>query len=213
MTAPGAPSLRRRDPDGTTRGVVLMLHGGAVSGSRPVDRRSGAYQRSGVMRNSIAQSLLAQGWAVDLLRFSVKGWNESLGSMPAPARDTRWALNQIRSLYGDLPVVLVGHSMGGRTALNVGDDPSVAGVVALAPWCERTDPVEALQGKPLIALHGQLDKVTNPKYTKKMVERAQAAGVDARFVDMGPVGHYMIRQAGHWNQQTIRAVQDVIAAL
>ncbi|HRV68127.1 MAG TPA: alpha/beta fold hydrolase [Marmoricola sp.] len=213
MTAPGAPSLRRRDPDGTTRGVVLMLHGGAVSGSRPVDRRSGAYQRSGVMRNSIAQSLLAQGWAVDLLRFSVKGWNESLGSMPAPVRDTRWALNQIRSLYGDLPVVLVGHSMGGRTALNVGDDPSVAGVVALAPWCERTDPVEALQGKPLIALHGQLDKVTNPKYTKKMVERAQAAGVDARFVDMGPVGHYMIRQAGHWNQQTIRAVQDVIAAL
>ena len=33
-----------------------------------------------------------------------------------------------------MPVVVLGHSMGGRTACRVADHDLVRGVVALAPW-------------------------------------------------------------------------------
>ena len=50
-----------------------------------------------------------------------------------------------------MPVVLLGHSMGGRTAVAVADDPSVVGVVALAPWlpagrAERRPGRQAVRG-------------------------------------------------------------------
>jgi len=189
-----------------------MLHGGAVHGTRPVNRRSGAYQRSGMMRQSIAQPLLNVGWAVDLLRFGVKGWNHTDDGSPAPVTDARWALDRIRDWYDDLPVILVGHSMGARTAFHIADDPRVIGVVALAPWCERSDPVVGLRGKQVIALHGQLDRVTNPRHTQKYLDRAASAGAQTRFVDMGPVGHYMIRRAWQWNQETARSIRKIAEA-
>jgi pimeloyl-ACP methyl ester carboxylesterase len=209
MTAPGQPHLNRLDPPGPVRGVVLMLHGGAVAGTRPVDRRSGAYRRSAVMRNSIAPSLLTDGWAVDLLRFGIKGWNHQQDQLPPPVQDARWALSRIQEWYGATPVILVGHSMGGRTAFHVADDENVIGVVALAPWCERTDPVAGLVGKQLIALHGQSDRVTNPLYTRKFIDRAAQAGVSASFVDMGPLGHYLIRGARSWNEHTLNSVRSM----
>ena len=39
-----------------------------------------------------------------------------------------------------MPVYLLGHSMGGLTALCVADDPQVEAVVALAPWLNARDP-------------------------------------------------------------------------
>lgn len=190
-----------------------MLHGGAVSGSEPVDRRSGPYQRSGNMRRSIAGDLLNRGWAVHLLRFGVKGWNHRDGEIPAPVRDARWALEQIRECYDAPPLILVGHSMGARTAFHVADDPQVRGVVALAPWCEREDPVSGLRDKDLIALHGQRDRVTNPLYTQKYLARAAAVGARTQYLDMGPVGHYMIRRIRQWNQRTSQAIVEIASTV
>lgn len=209
MTAPGQPHLNRMDPSGPTLGVVLMLHGGAVLGTRPVDRRSGAYRRSGLMRNSIAGSILPTGWSVNLLRFGIKGWNHEPDQVAPPVQDARWALEQIKKTYGDVPVILVGHSMGGRTAIHVSDDENVIGVVALAPWCERTDPVAGLVDKQLIAMHGQRDRVTNPLHTQKFLDRAAQAGARTTFIDMGPVGHYLIRRVWRWNDYTVRSVNSI----
>src|SRR5689334_24365947 len=54
-----------------------------------------------------------------------------------PPRSTLFpytTLFRSRRRYGDVPVVLLGHSMGGRVAVNVADEPTVHDLVLLAPW-------------------------------------------------------------------------------
>jgi pimeloyl-ACP methyl ester carboxylesterase len=106
---------------------------------------------------------------------------------------------EVRRELGDLPVVLLGHSMGARTAVHVADDDRVRGVVALAPWFPAQEPVRALAGRSLVAAHGTRDKITSARATRAYVDRARAAGADTSFVDMGPVGHYMLRRVAAWN--------------
>ena len=180
-------------PDAPT-GVVLMLHGGKERSHQVVDGRSASWRRSAAMARRVAEWADRSGAAVRLLRYRRRGWNGG-----APVEDARWALEEVRRELGDLPVVLLGHSMGARTAVHVADDPQVRGVVALAPWFPVGEPVHALAGRTLVAAHGSRDKITSARATRAYVERARAAGADATFVDMGPVGHYMLRQIDGWN--------------
>ncbi len=105
----------------------------------------------------------------------------------------------MRAELGSLPVALLGHSMGARTSVHVADDEQVRGVVALAPWLPGDEPVAALAGKRLVAAHGRRDRITSARATRAYVERARRAGADASFVDMGRVGHYLLRRVGAWN--------------
>ncbi len=114
--------------------------------------------------------------------------------------DARWALDEVRRELGDLPVVLLGHSMGARTAVAVADDPSVTGVVALAPWLPADEPNRTLTGKHLAAAHGRTDRITSARATREFVRRAEAVAASAEFHDMGRVGHYMFRDIPAWNR-------------
>ena len=102
--------------------------------------------------------------------------------------------------------MLLGHSMGGRTAVHVADDPRVAGVVALAPWLPRGEPVAPLvanaAGAPLRAAHGRRDRITSYRATSDFVDRATAAGADATLEDMGWAGHYLLARIQAWNAVT-----------
>jgi predicted esterase len=188
------PSLEAfASPDSPT-GVVLMLHGGKERSQQLVDSRSASWRRSAAMARSISDRAERAGAAVRLLRYRHRGWNAA-----APVEDARWALAEVRRELGDLPVVLLGHSMGARTAVHVADDDRVRGVVALAPWFPAQEPVRALAGRSLVAAHGTRDKITSARATRAYVDRARAAGADASFVDMGPVGHYMFRRVAAWN--------------
>ena len=180
-------------PGESLRGIVLMLHGGADRGSNPVDDRSLSWRRSRWMMSEISGRLHAGGMEPWLLRYSMKGWNGT------PVRDARWALDEIRRQHGDLPVVLLGHSMGGRTAVAVADDPSVMGVVALAPWLPRGEPVRALAGKHFTAAHGPKDRITRFKDTRYYVERAADVAASATLTPMQGLGHYMLKGRGRWN--------------
>lgn len=60
---------------------------------------------------------------VRLLRYRYRGWNRAEAS---PVSDAIWALAQIRVERPGLPIVLVGHSMGGRAALRVAGDPGTS---------------------------------------------------------------------------------------
>lgn len=156
--------------------------------------------------------MLDQGLSLWLLRFGVRGWNAGLGPEPSPVPDARWALDQAAAEHPGVPVVLLGHSMGARTAVHVADHPAVHGVVALAPWFERSDPVSALAGRHLVAGHGSRDKITSARATQAYVERARAVAASARFVDMGRLGHYMLHRPADWNRFALRSTLEVLEA-
>ena len=87
---------------------------------------------------------VAHGVAVWLLCYRYRGWNRPDLD---PVADARWALAEIRRAHPGVPVALVGHSMGGRVALRVADEPGVVAVCALAPWTTAKDHVDQLTGK------------------------------------------------------------------
>jgi predicted esterase len=204
-----SPHLTRRDPVGPTRGIVLMLHGGAKTGLNPVGGRSASLRRTTAMRDALEPRVLGQGLSVWLLRFGVRGWNADGGAEPSPLPDARWALDQAAERHPGTPVVLLGHSMGARASVHVADHPAVVGVVALAPWLEASDPVRRLAGRHLVAGHGSRDKITSARMTRAYVDQARAVAASTRFVDMGRLGHYMLHRAGDWNRFALESTLEV----
>lgn len=199
-----------RMPRGSApRAIALMLHGGAAFGTQPVDGRSFSWRRHRQLMRAIAPRLLAEDIGLVLLRYRVKGWNATGTAEPAPVSDARWALGELSARYG-VPIALVGHSMGGRTAVAVADDPLVRGVVALAPWLPPGESTTPITGKVLRAAHGDLDPITSPAATAQYVERA-ARVADATYTGMGPVGHYLLRRIRAWNAFTADSVREILA--
>jgi pimeloyl-ACP methyl ester carboxylesterase len=205
-----SPGLDRRDPVGRPRAVVLMLHGGAKTGLNEVGGRSASFRRTSAMRNALQEPMLEQGLSLWLLRFGVRGWNAGTGPEPSPVPDARWALDQAAAEHPDVPVILLGHSMGGRTAVAVADHPAVTGVVGLAPWLGPTDPVRTMTGRHLIAGHGSRDRITSARMTRAYVERARPVAASARFVDMGRLGHYMLAKPRTWNRFAVQSTLEVL---
>ena len=199
-------------PVAAPRGVVLMLHGGAERGRRHVDHRSLSWQRSHRMLREIEPRLHASDVAVALLRYRYKGWNAGGDTVPSPVSDARWALRELDEVYDGAPVVLLGHSMGARTAVAVADHPSVVGVVALAPWFPAGESVDRLRDGRLRAAHGRRDRITSARATAAYVGRARSVGADAELADMGKVGHYMLRAAHRWNDFAASRALDLLAA-
>jgi predicted esterase len=194
------PHLLRLDPPGPPAGLVLLLHGGQPDSLLPVDDRSASWRRSRWMQSRITARAHAQGMGTWLLRYRHRGWNAGVAAEPSPVPDARWALEQVRRELGSVPVVLLGHSMGARTAVAVADDPLVTGVVALAPWLPTDEPVAALAGRRFSAAHGRSDRITSFKATKAFVRRAEGVAATSELVDMGRVGHYMLRRARRWDE-------------
>lgn len=199
--------LTRRDVPGSPTGLILLLHGGREHGLGPVTGRSGSWWRSHAMMRQITRRAHRAGVSLWLLRYRRQGWNAGVQPEPSPVPDARWALEQARRELAGVPVVLIGHSMGGRTAVAVADHPAVTGVVALAPWLPAGEPVAPLAGRRFAAAHGTLDKITSAARTEQFVRRAQDVATSAEFHDMGPVGHYMLRAIPRWNEfATTRAL-------
>jgi predicted esterase len=183
-----------------------MLHGGKPTSGVAVDGRSASWRRSAWMQRSIAPRAHEAGVGVWLARYRERGWNGGADR----AADARHALDRVRAELGDVPVVLLGHSMGARVAVHVADDPSVVGVVGLAPWWSAQDPVRTLAGRSLVAAHGRRDRITSYAETARYVERARRVAVDATLRDMGPLGHYMLTGAEQWNDVALDSALQVL---
>jgi predicted esterase len=186
--------------------LIVMLHGGKAGGQQLVDGRSLSWRRTASMQREIARRAHEEGASVWLLRFTRRGWNGGAGRIA----DARRALDDVRSQLGEVPVCLLGHSMGARTAVHVADDPNVRGVVGLAPWFPPGERVEALRGKTLYAAHGRHDRITSAQATQAYVRRAAEVAVTAEFRDMGPLGHYLLRGRGAWNDYALEASLQVL---
>ncbi|AZI59630.1 alpha/beta fold hydrolase [Nakamurella antarctica] len=141
--------------------------------------------------------------AVYRLQLAVRGWN---GDGAGAISDGRWALAQIKAQYPGVPVILVGHSMGGRTAMRLTDDPAIVGMVGLAPWLESGDPIVAPAGFPLRVLHGSNDRIVPERNTLPYVARAVAAGVLVDRTVLSGTAHGMLRKWFTWHRLTAEAV-------
>jgi len=110
--------------------VVLVLHGGADRQDSPGVSPT---QLSVLRMIPVAKAVARAGrgrLAVHRLLNTRRGWD----THHTPVDDVAWALEQVRERYGDRPVGLVGHSLGGRAALLAGGLDCVRSVVALTPW-------------------------------------------------------------------------------
>ncbi|WP_369275530.1 alpha/beta hydrolase [Streptomyces sp. R11] len=202
-----AALLARRSPR-SVRAAVLFLHGGKAH-SRATSR--GWYPSPLRMRpfvRAVAAAVPDHDVLLAEVRYRVCGWN---GHDADPVRDTRQALRELAALAEDVPVVLVGHSMGGRAALRAAVAPRVRAVLALAPWCPEGEPVAHLRGKDVIVLHGDRDRVTDPHASASFVSRARAAGARAELKIMAGGGHAMLRRSGHWHRTAASTVVGLLA--
>ncbi len=195
--APHEPRLDVRVRQDRPRAVVLLLHGGQQTSHEPVRDRHASWWRMALVAASLRRTARRERWEVRLLQNAVRGWNDPRD--PSPVASARWALERVADDHPGVPVVLVGHSMGGRTACRVADDTAVLGVVGLAPWLPEGEPVSALRGKALHVLHGSADRWTSPAASRAYVERCRAIGVDASWTDLPGAGHFMFRRVGAWN--------------
>jgi len=203
------PTLRVLDSPRPAGTVVLVLHGGRAHSIQPTRASQLAYQRMLPIAWSIHRAVRPAGAAIWLLRNRLRGWNEPHRDA---VRDARWALDQVRRRHRHAKVVLVGHSMGGRVALRVADDPSVTAVCALAPWVEPHDPVSHLAGRTVLLAHGDHDRWTDPAKSYAFALRAREVTPDVcRFAVFGS-GHAMLRRAGDWTGLVRRFVAGVIGA-
>ncbi|MBM9466347.1 alpha/beta fold hydrolase [Nakamurella sp. YIM 132084] len=138
--------------------------------------------------------------AVGTVRYRRRGWNDA-------QRDAAVDVERVLAeLAGHGPVVLVGHSMGGRAAVAAAGAPRVRGVVALAPWLTDGDAVTPVRGRTVVLAHGARDRWVRPELSLRWAERA--AGVPdrlARFVVPGDV-HMMWVHRSWWHHLAVAAV-------
>ncbi|MFG2926684.1 alpha/beta hydrolase [Streptomyces sp. NPDC048305] len=184
---------------GRPSAAVFILHGGYETGLEAP--APGALNLPGLRMLPFARVVARAvrgdaGVRVQRIRYTHRGWN---GHREDPLHDTVRALDDLRKEAGDIPVVLLGHSMGARAALHAAGHPLVRSVVGLAPWCPPGDPVTQLAGRDVVLLHSTRDRVTSPLASQSLTARARRAGARTCLVTIPGSDHAMIRRAPAWH--------------
>jgi alpha-beta hydrolase superfamily lysophospholipase len=113
-------------PDGNLRGLILLVHG--------LGEHSGRYRE-------MAEHFARQGFAV--FAFDLRGHGRSEGrrgharALNVLMNDLQEALVQLRHLHLDLPLFILGHSMGGTLVANYlirFPSREVTGAILSSPW-------------------------------------------------------------------------------
>ncbi|MGO4340978.1 alpha/beta hydrolase [Pedococcus sp. 2YAF34] len=184
------PRLITTTAPSSPQGAVLLLHGGAA---RRGMMRVSPTQLSVLRMVPIAARVAVAGrgrLVVQRLLNSRRGWD----AHHTPVRDVEWALAQLAERYGaEMPVCLVGHSLGGRAALLAGGAPAVRSVVALAPWLYPHEGHVGLRGKRVLFVHGDGDRVASPSRSAS-VARDLERTADVGYVTVAGGRHAMLRR-------------------
>lgn len=197
------PHTTPRSPDA----AVLVLHGG---GARAGRSEVSPTQLSVVRMIPIARRIATAGrgrLAVFRLLNSTRGWD----TVPTPVDDVRWALDQLAGGHGDLPVALVGHSLGGRAALLAGGAAPVRSVVALNPWVYPTDDAD-LSGRRVLIVHGTDDRVALPERARA-VARNLSRRTEVDFREIAGGTHAMLRHRGAFESAAASFVTESLLSM
>ena len=182
-------------PGVSTKGVVLVAHGGQASSTAPTSALQPAVLRMIPVAVAIRQGLRGSGAVVRRPRFRVRGWN---GAQASPVGDLNDALDAIAAEFGPVPVVLVGHSMGARAAVRAAGHPAVSAVAGLAPWLPPGEPAGQLAGRRVLLAHSTADSITSPAETWAFLDRARAI-TEVAAVEVRDGDHPMLRRARLWH--------------
>ncbi|MFJ2266587.1 alpha/beta fold hydrolase [Streptomyces sp. NPDC087849] len=191
--------------------AVLLLHGGVETGLGPPP--PGPLNVPAMRMRPFARAVSratgdgAAGVLVRTVRYTRRGWN---GPREDPLHDAVRALDTLLREAGEIPVVLVGHSMGARAALRAAGHPLVRGVVGLAPWCPADDPVVQLVARDVVLLHSTRDRITDPRASQIFTARARRSGARACLVAIRGSDHAMLRRAGTWHALTARITTGLL---
>jgi pimeloyl-ACP methyl ester carboxylesterase len=168
--------------------AVLVLHGGA---GRSDNMMVSPTQLSVLRMIPIAARLAHVGrrrLAVYRLLNSRRGWDTT----HTPVDDVRWAVRELGARFGpEVPVGLVGHSLGGRAAILAATQPEVRTVVALAPWVYPNDGDRDLSGRHVLIVHGAQDRIARPA-NSAAVARALGRTADVGYVTIVGGKHAML---------------------
>ncbi len=154
---------------GAPEGVVVVLHGGASRRGRMMVSPA---QLSVVRMIPVARRVARAGkgrLAVYRLLNSYRGWDAG----HTPVDDAAWAVAQVAERYGpDVPVRLVGHSLGGRAAILASGLPSVRSVVAMAAFVYAAD-ADGLRAddRQILFVHGLRDRIAPAQRARQLAER------------------------------------------
>ncbi|MEC3976621.1 alpha/beta hydrolase [Amycolatopsis sp. H20-H5] len=203
------PELSVWHARGQVKAVALVLHGGTEVGTAPVGRWKLAYLRMIPLARALHRAGAGSGLEVRLMRNRLYGWNAPVLD---PVSDARWALERIRAEHPGLPVVLIGHSMGGRVAMRVADDPAVVAVCGLAPWTPPGEPVDAVAGRAVLIAHGTRDRMTDPAASHLFAERALSVASRLVRFDIAREGHAMLRRSAVWTRLMCAFTLEAVAA-
>jgi len=113
------------------------------------------------------------------VRYRIKSWRH----LDECIADARAAIDEL----GAPRTLLLGFSMGGAVSISCAAEPSVQGVLGLAPWIPDRLSVEPLRGKRLRVLHGSLDRAlpgvpgVSSELARRGFERATSLGVDGEL--------------------------------
>lgn len=192
---PMTPDLVFDSQPRSPAGVVLVLHGGREHSEAPTSAHQLAVLRMVPVATAIVRAS-AGSLVVARLRFTARGWN---GDGAGPLADAQWALEQLTDRFPDVPVGIVGHSMGGRVALLIAGHPRVRIAVGLAPWLPAQEPVPDLAGARVVLVHGNRDRTTSATASARMVAALRDRGAPAGFVQVNRAGHAMLCRARLWH--------------
>lgn len=203
LAAVPSPTRSGGDP---ALACVLVVHGGSADSVAPTRWRNLAVLRLWPVARVIARRV--PGVLVYRLRLHVRGWNDDGAGAVA---DARWALAELRSEHPGLPIVVVGHSMGGRVAVYVGGDYDVAGLVLLAPWVPSGDPADQLAGMPVVLVQGGRDRSIPLATTQPWITRAQNAPAVLSRTVLPWAEHTMLLRFWVWHRLAAAGVRTVLA--
>lgn len=172
-------------------GIVLVLHGGA---SRSDGAAVSPTQLSVLRMVPVARRIARAGrgrLAVFRVLNSARGWD----TRQTPVDDVAWALDELRERFGEeLPVCLVGHSLGGRAAILSAGRPTVRSVVALAPWLYESDGSTSMPAdRQVLVVHGDQDRVASPRRSATVAEWLRLGGPRVGYVRVSGGEHTMLR--------------------
>lgn len=180
-----------------------MLHGGGGRGTMPVSPTQLSVLRMVPIATRIARAGHGR-IAVYRLLNAVRGFGSD------PLSNVRWALSELRRNHPDVPVGLVGHSLGGSVALAAAGEDDVRCVVALAPWSSGSERTRQLGDRPTLIVHGSNDRVTSCRASQQYAVRARAAGAAVSFVEVERGEHTMLRRMPAFDSLAAHYAQTVL---